>query len=56
MFMILRDKLMLASYMDLTRTDTIQLVQSLVSTHVLTQERADQILNAAPADIEIYRG
>lgn len=46
----------LATYIDLTRTDTIAGVEFLVSEGLLTSTRANQILTNPPSSIEIYKG
>ena len=46
----------LATYIDLTRTDTIAGVEFLVSEGLLTSTRANQILTNPPSSTEIYKG
>ena len=46
----------LATFIDLSRSDTIAGVEYLVSQGLITQNRANQILTTTPSPIEIYKG
>lgn len=46
----------LATYIDLSRSDTIAGVEALVTFGLLSAERANQILTTPPSAIEIYQG
>lgn len=52
---IMIDNLSMATYVDLSRTDTIQGVYYMVSIGLLTAERANQILTTPPTQIEHYK-
>jgi hypothetical protein len=46
----------LATYVDLSRTDTVAGVEVLVSFGLLTSDRANQILTTVPTTTELYQG
>jgi hypothetical protein len=53
---ILMDNLKVATFIDLSRQDTVDGIMYLVSLGLITSERATQILTATPTEQEIYRG
>lgn len=53
---ILDKKLFAATYIDLSRQDTIDGIGYLVTAGILTSERCSEILNAQPTTIELYQG
>ena len=53
---VLNDNLAVATYIDLTRQDTVGGVNMLVAFGLLTPARAQQILTTAATDTEIYQG
>jgi hypothetical protein len=53
---VMGDNIVVATYIDLSRPDTIQGVELLVSLGLLTQDRANQILNTIPTSVELYQG
>lgn len=53
---VLLGNLNIASYVDLTRPDTIGGLGLLVSLGLLTSERMTVILNTPPTEYEIYKG
>lgn len=55
-FQVLLDNLSTATFIDLKREDTVAAVNVLVSSGILTSDRALTILNTIPTDIEIYKG
>ena len=52
---IMIDNLSMATYVDLSRTDTIQGVYYMVSLGILSAERANQVLTTPPTAIEHYQ-
>lgn len=50
------DDLAAATFINLSRQDTINGIQSLVSIGILTQARANEILRTPPSQEELYRG
>lgn len=52
---ILDKKLFATTYVDLNRQDTIQGILALVSANIISQQRADEILNTLPNSTELYR-
>lgn len=55
MLRIIQDNLNVATFVDLSRPDTIAAVQYLVSLGILTSDRAVTVLTTLPTDIERYR-
>ena len=53
---LLMDNQALATYVDLTRSDTISGVMYLVSIGLLTSDRANVILTTPPTASEVYKG
>ena len=56
LFKILLDNLSVATFVDLTRPDTIQAMYALVSAGVLTSDRASAVLTVIPQAIELWEG
>lgn len=55
-FQIIKDKLQVATYIDLSRPDTQQALGAMVQASILTPQRYSEILNNEIQDIEKYRG
>lgn len=53
---VLIGNLNVASFVDLTRSDTISGLGLLVSLGLLTSQRMSEILNTPPTEYEIYKG
>ena len=53
---VLNDNVAVSTFIDLGRPDTISGVQVLVSTGLLTAQRASQILTTPPTAAELYQG
>lgn len=53
---VLQDNLSVSTYIDLSRTDTIQGIEMLVQMGIITQDRATQILTTVPTATELYQG
>lgn len=55
MLQIINDNLLAATYIDLTRTETINAVYYIASLGVITMQRAQVILTTLPNELEVYR-
>ena len=51
---VLKDNLNVATYIDLSRTDTIQAIGMLTAAGLITADRANVILTAPPSSSELY--
>lgn len=56
MLQVMKDNQMAATYIDLTRSDTIAGVEYLVSLGIITSARATVILTTPPIATELYQG
>lgn len=54
-YQILRDKLMMATFIDLNREDTGQALDYLVMANIITAQRKTEILTTTPTAIEQYK-
>lgn len=55
-FQIIKDKLQVATYIDLSRPDTHQALGAMVQAGILTTTRFQEIINNEIQDIEKYKG
>jgi hypothetical protein len=53
---VLKDNLNVATFIDLSRTDTIQAIGMLTAAGLITSDRANIILTTPPSNSELYTG